>query len=204
MWSITIGEIIHNLRCTLDYLVFQLVILETKTTPPESAKIQFPIFDTEPGFKSRGVPTMLKGVGIDAIALIKSLQPFATGERNQSPLRHLRELSNWDKHRSISLTGASTHGVSVQGRMEDGGALLIFSNGPFKDDTPMFGREVPPGPEPFLTRASKVEMEGKTTFYVAFEEPITAKGLNVGITLDIIGRNVATICSRIKKEIFKI
>jgi hypothetical protein len=107
VWSSIIGEIAHNLRCALDYFVFQLVVLETGTTPPESAKIQFPIFLTEPGFNNRGVPTMLKGVGVDARALIKAL---------------------------------------------------------------------------------------------SLEEPVTACGLNVGITLDIIGRNVATVCKRLNLQ----
>lgn len=67
MWSAVIGEIVHNLRCALDYLVFQLIILETGTAPT-SSKVQFPIFETEAGFNSRGVPKMLHGVGSGAIA----------------------------------------------------------------------------------------------------------------------------------------
>src|SRR5690349_10931904 len=58
LWSAITGEIIHNLRCALDYIVYQLVILNTGATPITS-KNQFPIFKTEPGFNSRGVPTML-------------------------------------------------------------------------------------------------------------------------------------------------
>ena len=42
MWSAMTEEIIHNLRCALDYLVFQLVILKTGAEPTTN-KTQFPI-----------------------------------------------------------------------------------------------------------------------------------------------------------------
>lgn len=205
MWSAMIGEILHNLRCALDYLVFQLIILETGAKPPKEAKIQFPIFIKEPGFDSRGVPTMLKGVGISAIAVIKSLQPFATKEGEKSPLWLLSQLSNWDKHRSISLAGASTHRIFAHQQISEGENLLfIFPAGVFKDNTPLFGRHVPPGPEPFLERARKVEVEGEVTFYVVFKEPVTAYGLSVMITLHVLGKRVFTIYERINKEIFEL
>ena len=68
---------------------------------------------TESGFNHRGVPKMLQGVRPATVALIKSLQPFATQEGVQSPLWHLQEFSNRDKHRSIYLTGASMPKVNA-------------------------------------------------------------------------------------------
>src|ERR1051325_6580519 len=53
MWSAIVGEVIHDFRSALDYLVWQLVIHETGA-PPTSNKTQYPIFETEAGFNSRG------------------------------------------------------------------------------------------------------------------------------------------------------
>ena len=174
MWSAMIGEIIHNFRSALNHLVFQLVILQTGTAS-DSSRLQFPIFEIKPDFvrgcfDKSGNPTTLDGLGVDAIALIKSLQPFATGEGKMSPLWHLHKLSNWDKHRSIYTAGASTKNPSVSSPLKIGQGLLIFPDGPFEDNTELFGVEVPPGPEPFIERATQVNMEGSAMFYIAFKE----------------------------------
>jgi hypothetical protein len=47
----------------------------------------------------------LRCVGQDAVDLIQSEEPFSTGEGVYSPLWHLQELSNADKHRTLHLTG---------------------------------------------------------------------------------------------------
>ena len=110
MWGVEIGEIIHNLRCCLDYLAHELFIRSNGKPPPAGSKIQFPIFKSVEGFEGSGV-RILNGISNTAIAMIRADQPFTpdhggTGEGIQSPLWHLRELSNTDKHRTIQLTGA--------------------------------------------------------------------------------------------------
>lgn len=110
MWGVEIGEIIHNLRSCLDYLVHELFIRSNGKPPPIGSKIQFPIFKSVEGFNRRGVQ-FLNGISDAAIAMIRSEQLFSpdnggAGDGIQSPLWHLRELSNTDKHRTIQLTGA--------------------------------------------------------------------------------------------------
>lgn len=79
---------------------------------------------------------------------------------------------------------------------------MIRKPGEFEDNTPLFRRGVPPGPEPFLTRANEVEMKGQVTFYIAFKQPIEVYSLKVEETLDTIGGSVFTVCKRINEEIF--
>src|SRR5690242_15811946 len=43
IWSVLVGECLHNLRSALDYMIWDLVILETGA-PPVVTKSQFPIF----------------------------------------------------------------------------------------------------------------------------------------------------------------
>ena len=48
MFGVRIGEIVHNLRAALDYLVFQLAILDSGS---EQQGTQFPIESTADGFR---------------------------------------------------------------------------------------------------------------------------------------------------------
>ena len=201
MWSAMIGETIHNLRCALDYLVFQLVILETGAEPSEDTKIQFPIFLKENGFNSRGVPTMLQGVGVKAQTLIKSMQPFSTGEATESPLWVLSLLSNWDKHRSIHVTSASTPKISASAQIGQVAGVMVCP-GPLKDNAPICGAVVAPGPEPFMERAAKVKVHSEVTVYIALEKPISLPAVQVQKVIDIIGARVFEIAKRINAEIF--
>jgi hypothetical protein len=118
-WGVLVGEILHNLRSALDHLVWELVILETGEAPKprkpgSTTKTGFPIFETPGGYDGdRGERLMLHGVGAPARALIRSEQPFHTGEDVASPLWHLHVLSNFDKHRTLHVTGASLHRLQL-------------------------------------------------------------------------------------------
>ena len=109
MWGVMVGEIIHNLRSALDHIVRELVILKTGRTP-RTNKNQFPIFEHQAGFRGRGTKMFLHDVSPAGIALIESEQPFpkkdgGTGEGIDSPLWHVKELSDHDKHRTLHVTG---------------------------------------------------------------------------------------------------
>ena len=52
----------------------------------------------------------MNGLSDAAIAMLRSTQPFpaldgGTGQGHDSPLWHLKELSDCDKHRTLHLTG---------------------------------------------------------------------------------------------------
>jgi len=88
-----VGETVYNLRCALDYLVFELAKLDSGS---EQERTQFPIMDTAQdfvGWKER----MLKGVNAGHIACIERLQPYSGCDWT----RLLRDLSNMDKHKQI-------------------------------------------------------------------------------------------------------
>jgi len=204
VWNAVVGEIIHNLRCALDYQVFQLVIHNTGAEAPDTSKIQFPIFETEAGFNNRGIPTMLQGVGADAITLIKSEQPFATGEKTKNPLWHLNKLSNWDKHRCICLAGAGANNSEASAiYSSDIKGVLLAQSGPIRDNAILFGVLLTPSDTPILDRAAKVQMDGKVRFYITFEFPATATGRPVDCLLEGIGDRVQKIANRIVAEIIK-
>lgn len=104
-WSVTIGEIVHNLRSALDHLVWQLV--RDNGGQPSGANM-FPIVslanrdDWERISKNK-----LKGVSDAMKERIKRIQPFVVlgPPYDVTALSKLHHLSNVDKHRrSLQLT----------------------------------------------------------------------------------------------------
>lgn len=99
-WSVIVGEIGHDLRSALDYLVFQL------GTTPELEKTAFPISgDEDEYFQPKGRKqisyrdTCLAGVDSEWAAKIDDLQPFKSSGMPNHALETLHRMSNRDKHR---------------------------------------------------------------------------------------------------------
>ena len=203
-WGILVGDFIHDLRSALDHLVWQLVVHETGN-PPTTFDTQFPIFQTEAGYNTRGEPIRLKGVGTKAKALIKILQPFSTGEGTDSPLWHLHELSNFDKHRRICLTGAVTHQLHVQGVVGEVTRLMVGQQGKLQDGAILIGVTLAASNIPILERAANVKMDGGFTYYITLQEPLLSQNDEQIVKfLNLIGMRVVEIVKRIDKEILAI
>jgi hypothetical protein len=105
-WATLVGDIVHNLRSSLDHLVHQLVIANGKE--PASSN-QFPICDTESGYDREVTQKKrLIGVATHDAARVRETQPFVRAGRYRGtappriqPLAQLRDLSNRDKHRLL-------------------------------------------------------------------------------------------------------
>ena len=98
------GDAIHNLRCALDHLVFQLIEAgveggTTRTAKPED--IGFPIFETEQDYTSNRM-RKVHGARRQAIAAIDALRPYRGGD---DLLWRLHRLDINDKHQSIISIG---------------------------------------------------------------------------------------------------
>ncbi len=96
--GILVGETVYNLRASLDYLVYELARFDAGKVIEMT---QFPIEDTESGFKGKR-NSYLKGISEKHVESIQKLQPCAGCRWTQ----RLREISNPDKHRHL-VTGAS-------------------------------------------------------------------------------------------------
>lgn len=174
-WSLIAGDFIQNLRASLDYLVWQLV-LDNDHRPGRGNA--FPIFDEEPPRNPNNRhrqrwKASLRGVGPEAVEFIEALQPF---NAPHGPDRHLltalRELSNQDKHRSLmpafsaiqrepGLADVTVVGVHDVRAPIEGGKLLAgraLGDGDLVLEAPI---EIL-GPDPM------VEIEGRLPLDVAF------------------------------------
>lgn len=104
--GILVGEVIYNLRAALDYLVYELAQLDSKQVVKDT---QFPIEDSGKVFvekrmwdgRRRGKrKPYLCGLNDIHIALISRYQPCYGCDW----MELLREISNPDKHRTITVT----------------------------------------------------------------------------------------------------
>jgi hypothetical protein len=92
--SILVGEIGYNLRAALDYLVYELARLDSRSIQNAT---QFPIEYKKKSF-DKIIPSMLKGLNLSHVTAIESLQPY----RGCNWTATLKELSNSDKHRQLT------------------------------------------------------------------------------------------------------
>jgi hypothetical protein len=96
------GDCLQNLRSSLDYLVWELVIAAGNQP---SRKNMFPICSTLDAFNAALQRKRLEGVGPAPIAIIESMQPFQSGTiYTENLLWILDELTNINKHRRVLLT----------------------------------------------------------------------------------------------------
>jgi hypothetical protein len=106
-----VDDAVHNLRVTLDRLIYELAIrrrggFEPASIPPghQLRKTAFPIFDDPVEYdgkgKGRGARDALAALKVDQRKRIRALQPFG---RPGHPLAMLRDLDNEAKHRRASV-----------------------------------------------------------------------------------------------------
>lgn len=110
--GVLMGEFIHNLRSTLDHLVWQLAL--TATDHP-SERLQFPIYTEEPNDWRSIRGDRLKAVPDAAADAIRRLQPWHSPTPENTALAVVQALSNEDKHRVI----LETVSVPMQPKLAD-------------------------------------------------------------------------------------
>jgi|GEM_PF-1064779 len=112
------GDILNNLRCSLDHLACHLVWKNGGTVTSNTG---FPIANSAKEYLSPRVRGKVKGMRQDAIDAIDVIEPYAGGKG--TILWRIARLNNRDKHRLL-LTACSTQTAhratpSDRKRMED-------------------------------------------------------------------------------------
>jgi hypothetical protein len=180
--SVTVGDIVHNLRSALDHIAYALV-------PDPTRRTNFPIFDEPDDFfcavklpakRNRGP---LAGLDPEspAFALIEGAQPYMGGHPpDTDPLRILSALNNEDKHRAIvacntALTEEPSPEAAIVGMkdVEVADEYTIHVNRALKNDTEIMFCEVTiTGDDP------EVQVGYEFHFAIAFgKHPVTPSDL---------------------------
>jgi hypothetical protein len=121
--GLLVGDVVHNFRCVLDHLVWQLTLVKTggqELTGSRARRARFPIViepdedieDIVP--EEFAIADALKDVLALHRAIIESLQPYRRREPKRDGLAILRVLSDRDKHRVITPVLVSTPGLHFE------------------------------------------------------------------------------------------
>lgn len=102
--AVIFGDMLYNLRASLDYIVWQLVLVNDKK--PDAGNTGFPCIRNSKDWKS-AVGSQLKGVAKSWVDEIKKLQPFDPRHREDPafhPLALLNDANNVNKHQLLPGT----------------------------------------------------------------------------------------------------
>lgn len=164
--SAIIGDAVHNLRVSLDYLAWQLVKAtggSPRTGPRGTA---FPILTvprTADG-KNKNLPQIDPGVPDKVRKILDEIQPYTRTKPAFHELAILSGLDNRDKHHELLI---AVIGNEAAGGFLRGAELINFHTGPYND-----GDEVARFTYPTLDPDNRI---GVTfMFTVRFDEPAAA------------------------------
>jgi hypothetical protein len=182
--SIICGEVIHQMRSTMDYLAFDLVKLNPNgiTLPVDWEKAcYFPLWLEAPK-KARVYncfENILPGIQEAAFMFIESVQPYHSGPGVHNALRLIAKLSNVDKHRHLNITVPK---VAVHITMEVKGEIRYdITRGGLKHTSQVVTDSLIPENASEVTRSF--------THYITFDEPTVGDG---PATLEV--ENVLEVC----------
>jgi hypothetical protein len=107
-WSLIIGDSLHNIRCTLDHLVYAIAVHESGKNPPPNARaLSFPICDDCPAF-TKAERKKLVGISRHVCDAIEKVQPYHRRHPTiPPPIAVLRDLENTDKHQLLGLVSTT-------------------------------------------------------------------------------------------------
>lgn len=169
-----IGECIHNLRATLDNIMWELG-RAVRDPPPDN--LDFPVCWTEQ--KWRDASAKLAAIPMIAHDVVRRAQPYPTPEpdRAETPLYVLNRLWNEDKHRAPAIvlavaTGRARVHLTNPTAGHSGLAPPDIKHGPFEHEREIArARMREPYPE--------ADIKGEFAIDIAFDERGPAKGFPV-------------------------
>jgi hypothetical protein len=113
-WSLIVADIIHNLRCALDY-GFWAVLRDMfpGCIPPEGERLSFPIWDAPPNANQRKT---IQKVSSKLLSAVESVQPYnhPFPSLPVRPLAIIRDIDNANKHRLLFTVMHSIAMINVR------------------------------------------------------------------------------------------
>ncbi len=107
-----LGDVLHNLRCTLDHLAYQMVLASDRHESRRLDQVSFPICESQDKYEKRkrsGDP-FLSCLAPAAMNAVDQLKPYRGGNDR---LWWLNQLNNIDKHRMILTAAGSGDAVDL-------------------------------------------------------------------------------------------
>jgi hypothetical protein len=106
-WSLQFADLIHNLRCALDHLLWAIIVHESLPNDPVGADhLQFPIWKSPPNSNTRRNIACLSQRVRAAIEFVQPYNAVFAHGLPVHPLILINELDNRNKHRLLYLAMA--------------------------------------------------------------------------------------------------
>lgn len=114
-FAVQFGEVLYQLRATLDSCIYDSAIVKTgKNPPPDEGKLQFPICESSKEFKGRA--HYIAPLADEVKAFIESIQPYQTTPKEKAEVGRildvLNDYSREDRHRTLPVIGALPSEIS--------------------------------------------------------------------------------------------
>ena len=160
-----VGDVVHNLRCSLDYIVEELV---KRNGHQPTFQHQFPICVDKNAFEQALKKGRLYGVHEKAVWAIEQFQPYHLSDAAQKrhPLKWLHILSNRDKHHVLAVSALNAElvwkFVTKDGRVLQEGRT---------DNAAQHGDVMASVPVEFVIEGERVQLQSKLSIAVGFNEP---------------------------------
>lgn len=131
-WGLIVGDIVTNLRASLDYIAWQLSLISgIPRTEQDERSITFPIFgDTPPA--SKVFISATRSIATNARKVIEGFQPYYGGDSSPNFLLSiLNNLARLDKHRILipvfhqSVVTLTKNEVAFGSRFKQGSVLTL-------------------------------------------------------------------------------
>jgi hypothetical protein len=166
-WGLILGDVVHNVRSALDYIIWRLAgsDLADRTS-------MFPICLSEDDWKRAQWRFQKRPIHADALAYIRSLQPYTRPDPRRAILWLLQELDARDKHKLISMTRS----VAQTARFRGTGELTVpyeAVEGALKDGTVLVEYPGPP--------QVRMDVEFKLGFTIMFERGVVSDTTDVAV-----------------------
>jgi hypothetical protein len=174
-FGIIVGDCLQNLRSSLDYLVWELV-LAANNQPGKHH--MFPVCSTPEFFKEAlSKRKRLEGIHPDAIAEIDALQPYHLGQDwEKAVVAVIDDIANTNKHRRVPLTMLRGSRVDNMTVVEINGELWTHGSISRFDENAKI--------RPNFAATEQVQMEAQLFAGITFDEG-AAKGMEVTSSLNI-------------------
>jgi hypothetical protein len=110
-FAVLVGEIAHQLRSSLDHIVW--LFSDESTRLNHSTAIEFPIFESRPRDKDELRRYKRKIQGIASLSIkrfIEALQPYHAGtDAAYQPLSIIHNMDRFDKHRELTIVDSGVN-----------------------------------------------------------------------------------------------
>jgi hypothetical protein len=181
------GDVLQNLRSTLDYLVWELVLANNGVPDEHNA---FPVCVTPHGFKE-AKKRRLRDVSPEAFAMIDGLQPlhFEQGKEGESLIFVLDKMTNINKHRSILMARprvADLDAISIR----DEAGIVVGYDATLATDDEASAR--------LIAASLKMKMDRDVAIFIQFDEG-PARGQEVVSCLRGIGDQLAGVLQKFER-----